>query len=77
LSTNSGSHTAETALYLNYFRTYDPQTGRYIESDPIGLAGGINTYGYVGENPVSSVDPRGLDPSRTAQQLFPRTAAVE
>ena len=38
----------ETGLHQNGFRDYDPTTGRYIQSDPIGLAGGVNTYGYVG-----------------------------
>jgi RHS repeat-associated protein len=51
----------ESGLYYNYFRTFDPQMGRYIESDPIGLAGGSpSTYGYAGNNPTSNVDPNGL-----------------
>ncbi|MGX5203192.1 RHS repeat-associated core domain-containing protein [Aliikangiella sp. IMCC44632] len=51
---------AETGLHYNYFRDYDPEIGRYIQSDPIGLNGGINTFGYVGGNPVMRIDPKGL-----------------
>ena len=51
---------ADTGLHYNYFRDYDPWTGRYIQSDPIGLEGGLNTYGYVGGNPLRFIDPKGL-----------------
>lgn len=51
----------EAPFYYNYYRDYDPSLGRYIQSDPIGLAGGLNTYGYVYQNPLSRVDPYGLE----------------
>jgi RHS repeat-associated protein len=52
---------AETALNYNYARDYDPGTGRYVESDPLGLKAGVNTYAYVGGDPISRVDLVGLD----------------
>lgn len=52
----------ETGLHYNYFRTYDPTTGRYLESDPIGLDGGLNTYGYALQNPLLYTDPTGEGP---------------
>lgn len=51
---------SETGSHYNYFRDYDPTIGRYIESDPIGLAGGINTFAYVSNLPTSSFDELGL-----------------
>jgi RHS repeat-associated protein len=51
---------AEKGSSYNYFRDYDPSIGRYVESDPIGLRGGINTYGYVQANPLRAIDPLGL-----------------
>ena len=51
---------ASGRAHYNYFRDYDPAIGRYVESDPIGLLAGINTYGYVGANAVSRRDQFGL-----------------
>ena len=51
---------AESGIFYNWNRYYNPAIGRYISSDPIGLAGGINTFLYAGANPVMAADPEGL-----------------
>ena len=51
---------AETGMHYNYFRDYDPSIGRYVESDPIGLKGGLDTYVYVMNTPLQLIDPDGL-----------------
>lgn len=64
----------ETGLHQNWHRDYDPTIGRYIQSDPIGLAGGLNTYGYVSGNPLSRSDPFGLV-ELTVTSAFRKAAA--
>ena len=51
----------ESGLHYNYFRTYNPNTGRFIQSDPVGLIGGLSTYGYGLQSPVVNTDPKGLN----------------
>ena len=52
----------ETGLVLCTHRYYDPAAGRFLTRDPIGYAGGVNLYGYTGNNPGNGSDPSGLIP---------------
>jgi RHS repeat-associated protein len=56
---------AETGLNYNYYRSYWPLAGRYVQHDPIGLAGGLNPYLYADGNPLTNIDPLGLDTMNT------------
>jgi len=51
---------SETGLHYNWYRYYDPETGRYIMADPIGFMGGLNVFSYVQNNPMSFIDSEGL-----------------
>ena len=51
---------AATGMSYNYFRDYESATGRYPQSDPIGLRGGVSTYGYASQRPLNLFDPNGL-----------------
>jgi len=53
---------AETGKHYNSLRDYDPAVGRYVQSDPLGIKGGLNTYGYVEGAPLNLVDPTGQGP---------------
>lgn len=62
---------AESGLHYNYFRDYEPSTGRYLESDPIGLRGGIATFNYARGNSLLFIDPNGQNASLAACGLGP------
>ena len=55
---------AETGLHYNWHRYYDPEIGRYLRSDPIGLEGGMNLFTYV-DDPINWIDPEGLESEHT------------
>lgn len=55
------NYDAEAGLHYNWNRYYAPNFGRYIQSGPIGLAGGINAFAYAGSNPLGFVDADGLE----------------
>lgn len=59
---------AESGLHYNIRRYFDPETGRYLSTDPKGQAGGLNLYAFAHNNPLSYVDGSGLDANPVAPQ---------
>ncbi|MDP2827731.1 MAG: RHS repeat-associated core domain-containing protein, partial [Sulfuricellaceae bacterium] len=73
----------ESGLHYNHHRYYSPKLGRYMSADPIGLAGGLNLFGYAKQNPLRYVDPLGLfhynnpDPTVTTPVTGPTRTSLE
>jgi RHS repeat-associated protein len=65
----------ETGLHYNRFRYYDPDIGPFVSNDPIGLAGGANSYKYA-SNPVSWIDPYGLSPCSNTSAKVDRSQEI-
>jgi len=61
----------ETGLYHYKNRAYNPELGRFMQTDPIGVSGGMNLYAYVGGDPVNFVDPLGLLPDCDVEECIP------
>jgi len=66
----------ETNLAHNGYRDLDQSTGRYVQSDPIGLGGGVSTYAYVGSSPLDGVDEFGLFKTRGLPFALPAVAGT-
>src|SRR5215813_5785675 len=62
--------------YYNYFRDYDPTTGRYVESDPLGIKSGLDTYLYVKGNPLLRSDARGLRSRICCRPIVPKGGVI-
>ncbi len=72
-----GQQADATGFYRNGFRTYNPALGRYLESDLIGLMGGLNTYIYGRNNPMKFTDQLGLCPSQYANDCVDESYGVD
>lgn len=66
----------DSCRLYNYFRDYDSAIGRYVEREPIGLQGGLNTFAYAANNPLTYADPEGLNPGALALPAIPSSGGA-